>query len=266
MSARAPRVARPRREVLVLERPEDLYEAAARELVRAVRSAVARRGAWHLALAGGATPRGLYARLAQEPFRDAVDWRRAHVFFGDERCVPPDHPDSNHAMALETLLSWVPLSRGAIHRIRGEAAPQRAAALYEREIRRIMEGATPRLDVVLLGMGADGHTASLFPGSPALEERARLAVAAESPKPPRARVTLTLRALNAARFVLFLVAGPEKADAAARVLEESPATPTRSLLPAARVRPARGRVLWLLDRAAASRLQRALIMPRPPSP
>jgi 6-phosphogluconolactonase len=257
--------------VFVFESLVALEEAAAREVARAISVAVARRGAAHVALAGGATPRGLYARLAEEPWRSAIDWRRVRIFFGDERCVPPDHPDSNHAMAVETLLSRVRVPRGAVHRIRGELEPARAAALYERTLRRVLGGATPRFDLALLGMGADGHTASLFPGSPALDERARLAVAAVSPNPPRDRVTLTLRALNAAREVVFLVAGAKKAEAVARVMEESGigrsgaggrgarggrrgrAALAPGVLPASRVRPSRGRLLWLLDSAAASR-------------
>jgi 6-phosphogluconolactonase len=260
----------------VLDGAAEVEVAAAERIARSLRGAVARRGRAAVALAGGATPRGVYARLAEEPLRSRIPWSHIDLFWGDERCVPPDDVRSNYKMAFAALLSKVPLSRRAVHRIRGEVASPRAAALYERALRahvaadaraagRAAAGAaTPRLDLVLLGLGADGHTASLFARTPALREERRLVVATTAPAAPRARVTLSLRAINAARAVIFVVVGSEKARAVARALAEAadraprrarqgaggagtPAPP-----PAALVRPRGGRVLWVLDRAAAS--------------
>jgi 6-phosphogluconolactonase len=205
-----------------------------------------------VALAGGGTPRRTYELLAEPPHRAAVPWGLCQVFFGDERCVPPDHADSNHRMAREALLSRVPIPPAQVHRIRGEAEDADAeAARAEAELRAAL-GPAPRLDLAVLGMGPDGHVASLFPGSPALAEERRLALAVVAAKPPPRRITLTLPALCAAEAALFLVAGAEKAERVAEVL--SGRAPD---LPASRVRPA-GESIWLLDAAAASRL------PRPP--
>src|SRR3990170_208271 len=174
MSQRAP-------EVVVFPDPERLAEAAAERFARVAAEAVGRAGRFTVALAGGSTPRDLYARLAGEPYRSGVPWREIHVFWGDERCAPPDHPESNYRMAAETLLEHVPIPREQIHRMRGEDPDvERAAGDYEGQLRatfRLGAGQLPRLDLVLLGMGADGHTASLFPGSPALREVSRLVVA-----------------------------------------------------------------------------------------
>jgi 6-phosphogluconolactonase len=225
--------------------PAALARLAARGVARPAGDAVRVRGRFLWSLAGGATPRAAYALLA-EPGA-AVAWDRVEVFFGDERCVPPDHPDSNYRMAAEALLSRVPLAAGKVHRIRGEDDPAEAAAAYEAELRALARGEVPRLDLVLLGMGPDGHVASLFPGSQALGERRRLAVAVE--RPAGRGVTLTLPVLNAARAVAFLVAGVEKAERIREILtgEADP------LVPARLVRPT-GDLLWLLDEAAASRL------------
>jgi len=224
-----------------------IEHAAAEEIVRTVRNAIARRGVCAWALAGGSTPRGLYERLAEEPWRERLDWKRLHFFWTDERCVPPEHPQSNYRMAWEALLSRVPVAPRNIHRIRGERPPVEAAALYEKQLKRWGKGSPPRFDLVLLGMGADGHTASLFPGDEASSEKRRLVLSTLSPKPPHERVSLSLRAINAARKVLFLVAGEEKAAALERVINE----PSEFGLTAALVRPTKGTLLWLVDRAAA---------------
>lgn len=227
-----------------------IEHAAADEVVRTVRNAIARRGVCAWALAGGSTPRGLYQRLAEDPWRERLDWKRLHFFWTDERCVPPEHPQSNYRMAWEALLSRIPVSPGNIHRIQGERPPAEAAALYQRQLKRWGKGSLPRFDFVLLGMGADGHTASLLPGTEALSEKRRLVLPTLSPRPPRERVSLSLRAINAARKVLFLVAGEEKAVALEHVINE----PSANSLPASLVRPAKGTLLWLVDRAAAARL------------
>ena len=239
------------RRVLVFDDAAALAEAAAREVVHTTRNAVARRGVSTLVLAGGGTPRQLYEHLAEEPSRERIDWPRVQFLWGDERCVPPDHPESNYRMAEEALLSKIP-GGGGVHRILAELEPARAAALYEQEIRGVTGGEIPRFDLILLGMGPDGHTASLFPDTPNLLGERRLVVATTSPRPPRDRVTMTLRVINAARKVMFLVEGEGKASIFARVMaDDSGATATS--LPAALVRPRRGRLLWLVDRAAAGR-------------
>lgn len=225
-----------------------LARAAAEELAAAAARAVALRGAFTLALAGGSTPRRLYALLADRgaPYRDRIPWARTQVFFGDERPVPPDHPESNYRMAREALLDHVPVA--SVHRIHGEDPA--GAAAYEAELRSFFripaDGAPPRLDLVLLGLGPDGHTASLFPGTPALDERVRWVVSSFVARLGTRRTTLTLPVLNRAR-VLFLVSGAEKAGALARVLAPPAGEP---LLPAARVRPDGG-ALWVVDAAAA---------------
>lgn len=239
--------------------PAALAEGTAREVIRIVAESLERRGRCALALAGGSTPRELYETLSQEPFLERLDWSRLDLFWGDERCVPPDHPASNYAMAREALLSRVPIPEDRVHRIRGELDPLEAANLYERELRSFAGGALPRLDLlrldlVLLGLGADGHTASLFPETPDLLGEERLAVPTLAPQTPRNRISLTLPVFNAARTVMFLVQGAGKADVLLAVLEgESLEGPP---LPAALVRPRTGRLLWMLDRAAAAKLRR----------
>jgi 6-phosphogluconolactonase len=236
---------------------EALAQAAAGEIVRLASRAVAARGHFTLALSGGSTPRRLYSLLSdvKAPYRQRVPWERTHVFFGDERHVPPDHPDSNYRMAREALLAHVPAA--SVHRIRAEDPDAaRAAAAYEMELRRFFgiveaDAAPPQIDLVLLGLGPDGHTASLFPGSSALEERRRWAVALFVERLESRRITLTLPVINRARTVLFLVSGSDKADALARVLGP---TPEAELLPAGRVRPEAGALLWIVDRPASSRM------------
>jgi len=229
----------------VFASPAELAEAAARTVADELAAALERSGSAALALSGGSTPRTLYRLLALPEHRASIAWDRVDVFFGDERCVPPIDVDSNYRMAHETLLGPLQLDSERVHRIRGELGAEQAAAEYE-ELLRARLGPAPRLDLVLLGMGGDGHTASLFPGAPALDERRRLAVAARAPVEPRERVTLTFPALNAARRVLFLVAGVDKAPAVARVAAGDASAP------AARVRPAEGSCTWMLDRAAAA--------------
>jgi 6-phosphogluconolactonase len=206
--------------------------------------AIARHGRFRWALSGGTTPRKLYALLARPPLVRRIDWSRVEFFWGDERCVPPDHADSNYRTAREALLDLIQPDPAHVHRMRGEDPPEQAAAAYEAELRRAFElregSPPPSFDLILLGMGADGHTASLFPGSAVLQE-ARRWVASD-----RNRVTLTLPVLNAAAHVLFLVSGTDKAQRLAEVL----AGPD-SGLPAQRVRPTHGKLEWSVDAAAA---------------
>ena len=229
-----------------------LARAAAEHFATLAERSLGRRGCFAVALAGGSTPRSTYALLACDRFASRLDWSRIHAFWSDERCVPPDHPDSNHRMAREALLDRVPIPRTNVHRIEGELPPHRAAGAYQAELERVL-GPGGRFDLVLLGMGEDGHTASLFPGSAAIHEWARWVVAVYVEKLSMWRITLTPAAINAAAHVTFIVAGASKAERLRDVLMGS----YRPLvLPAQIVRPAGGRSLWLLDAAAASDLGR----------
>lgn len=214
------------------------------------------KGLFRVALAGGSTPALLYSLLAEPPFRDSVDWAKIHLFFGDERAVPPESPDSNYRMALETLLSKVPSPSENVHRLRGESADLDAEAhRYEAEIRALFpDESSPAFDLVLLGIGADGHCASLFPRKASLEERTRLVIPAEPGlKPFVPRLTFTYPLINNAKQILFLASGADKAETLARILEGE----SRPLdLPAQGVSPLKGRTTWLLDGAAAGSLRR----------
>lgn len=238
-------------EVHVVPDAPALAEAGALEFARAAKDAFEDRGIFHAVLAGGSTPRALYARLTRPPFRGSIRWDRVRFFFGDERCVPPDHERSNYRMAREALFDPLGIPAARVFRMKGEADPARAARDYEAAIRRRFAGHRARFDFVLLGLGEDGHTASLFPETAALAERRSLVAANEVPKLSEWRLTLTFRALNAARRVVFLVSGPEKATAAAKILKKQRGYRD---LPAAGVAPRRGTLLWLLDEAAASKL------------
>lgn len=240
-------------ELKIVGTPAAIAEEAARVILDAALDAVSARGRFRISLAGGGTPRTTYERLTQPPFRDRMPWDRMWVFFGDERAVGPEHADSNYRMANETLLSRVPIPPGHVFRIRGEAEdPEVAATEYARALAGAFEtrrGELPRFDVVLLGLGVDGHTASLFPGSPALKEvfRAVAAVHAGAAAIPQ-RLTLTLPVLTAAARVVFLISGAEKAKVVKAALVDGVA------IPATMVRPTDGRLLWILDRDAAALL------------
>jgi 6-phosphogluconolactonase len=237
--------------IRILPDPSALAEAAARHVVEQSQAAITARGRFSIALSGGSTPRDLHRRLSSPPLVDQVDWARTHVFFGDERCVPPDDERSNSRMAEETLLSSVPIPRAQIHRLRGELPPDIAAADYERELREFFGDEPPSLDLVLLGMGDNGHTASLFPGLTAVHEQQRWVVSEYVAEVGMVRLTLTPVVLNLAREVLFLVAGAAKATMLRRVLQ-GPYAPAE--LPAQVVRPRLGEVFWLVDGAAAAEL------------
>ncbi|HKA35606.1 MAG TPA: 6-phosphogluconolactonase [Thermoanaerobaculia bacterium] len=238
-------------EIAVLPDADSLALAAADEFARSAADAVSRRGLFHVALSGGSTPRALYRRLTKPPHRGAIPWDSVRFFFGDERCVPPGDDRSNYRMAREALFKPLRIAPRRVFRVRGEDDPARAAREYERLLRAHVPGRPPRLDLVLLGLGEDGHTASLFPGTPALTEGKRLAVENPGPRPGEPRITLTYRAIDSARRVIFLVSGSTKAKIAAAVLAKRGRRPD---LPAARVAPRRGTLLWLLDEEAGSRL------------
>ena len=233
----------------------ELTRAAAEEVAQRAEEAVRERGRFAWALSGGSTPRDLYRTLASPPYRDRLPWSAIHVFWGDERHVPPDHPDSNFRMAREAMLDAVPLPAANLHRIRAEEPDAAvAAAAYETELRaffHLAPGEWPRFDLVLLGLGKDAHTASLFPGGEAVHERERLVVAPWVPAQSTFRITLTPPVLNHARLAVFLVSGEDKAEPLRAVLA-GPRDPGR--WPAQIVE---GNRLWLVDRAAARLLATA---------
>ena len=237
--------------VLVEETPEQAT-ALAGELVKTIMcDAVSERGACHIALAGGTTPHLLYQQLATSCASGEVPWGQVQVFFGDERDVPHDHVESNYHMAQKTLLDHVPVEPSAVHPMPADSTdlPQ-AAADYEQSIRRIVPGEPPRFDLVLLGLGADGHTASLFPGTDAVAETSKLVTSNFVPVLGRHRMTFTFPLINAARCVILLVTGEDKADAVAALLGDDEAA--RKDLPAARLTLDANFIL-VLDAAAARR-------------
>ncbi|RMG55048.1 MAG: 6-phosphogluconolactonase [Acidobacteria bacterium] len=224
-----------------------LTRRAAEEIAHRMRRAIALKGRCAVALAGGHTPRPVYHRLAEE-HGHRLPWDRIHLFWGDERYVPPDDPQSNYGMVRQTLLDRISLPEENVHPMPTHISPpEEAARAYEQTLRSFFGDAGPTFDLVLLGVGADGHTASLFPGSPALRERARWVVVTEAPVEPRRRLSLTLPAINAADQVMFLVSGEEKRPVMRALLDEPQRA--RTLYPAAMVRP-RGSVAWFVDRAA----------------
>ena len=233
--------------VEIFDTPDALAEAAARAFAERSKAAIAERGRFAVALAGGSTPEATFRILARD-HADAVDWPDVHVFFGDERTVPPDHEDSNYRMAREALLDHVPV--GSAHPMRGELPPEEAAAAYEEELRGFFGEEPPVFDLIMLGIGGDGHTASLFPETSALEVTERLVVANPVLKLDTTRITLTAPVLNAARDVFFLVAGEGKAEALEEILEGNP---DPRAYPASLVQPPGGPT-WMVDKEAASLL------------
>jgi 6-phosphogluconolactonase len=230
---------------------ESLSRAAAALLVRQVNRAVAARGRFSVALAGGATPRRTYELLAAPPHQDQVPWDRVHVFWGDERCVPLNDPRSNARLAKAAWLDRVPIPAAQIHPINCASDPAAAARQYEAQLREFFAGQPPILDLVLLGLGKDGHTASLFPGTPALAESERWVAAVPVADQDLPRITLTAPLINQAAMVAFLVAEEGKAGVLREVLH-GPRDPER--LPAQLIQPHDGELLWLVDLAAAGSL------------
>lgn len=247
-------------EVEVLATASLVDEGAARRFVAIAHDAIRARGEFVVALSGGSTPRSMYARLAAQPGASHVDWSRVHVLWGDERCVPPNDATSNYRLAREALLDHVPIPGPNVHRIRGEDDPPAAAAAYERVIRAVLQTPTgpprgpcgPRIDLVLLGLGADGHTASLFPGAAAVHDSPSWVTAAYVQPMAAWRVTLTPVIINAAAVVTFVVTGSAKAAIVRDVLE-GPRRPHE--VPAQLVAPTAGRLLWFVDASAAAALR-----------
>jgi 6-phosphogluconolactonase len=242
------------RDIVLCQDITELSRQSAERFRQLARQAVEASGRITVALSGGSTPKHLYSLLASPDYKNQISWKNVQLFWGDERCVPPDHPESNFRMVQEALLSKVKIPAANIHRMPGERQAQEAAAEYEKDLQRFFgleSGALPRFDLILLGIGEDGHTASLFPGSDALNETKHLVVAPFVAKLSSYRLTLTLPVLNHAAEVWFLVTGASKADAVERILSGS------SDLPAAKVQPVDGRLTWFVTRDAAPGLQTA---------
>ncbi len=245
--------------IVIYPDPEALAHGAAEHFSACAAEAIARQGRFSVALSGGSTPRALYEKLGTLPYRDQITWAKVHIFFGDERCVPPDDSQSNYRMAEQTLLAKVPLPAANIHRMHGEDNPSGAAAAYERELREFFgsdaeedESSVARFDLILLGLGEDGHTASLFPETPPVGETRHWVLANFVAKLKMWRLTLTPVVINNAREVLFLVEGESKAARLEEVLHGG-YRPTE--LPAQIVHPEEGETRWFVDRAAASQLK-----------
>ena len=244
------------REVRILANANAIAETAAAEFVEAARRAVQKKNSFTVALSGGSTPKALYELLVNNPLlQSMIPWKQTQFFFGDERHVPPNHADSNFRMATESMLSKAPVNAKQIHRIKGElASAEEAAAQYEKELRtsfKLELGQQPHFDLILLGMGPEGHTASLFPGTKALREQERLVIHNWVGKLFSDRITLTPPVLNNADRVIFMVHGAEKAPALKAVLE---GPYEADQLPAQLIQPSGGSVLWLVDQTSAGML------------
>jgi 6-phosphogluconolactonase len=242
-------------ELKVYENSNDLSQAAARIFAVVAAESVARRGRFVVALSGGGTPKGLYRLLSGPPYRTSIPWRHTHIFWGDERLVPPDDPGSNYGQVAGILLDRISIPATNAHRLKGESNPDEAVSCYKEELRLVASGdrAWPRFDLALMGLGGDGHTASLFPGPVSAVEQTEpvVAVTADYNGRPANRISLTPLVFNDARQVLFLVAGASKAEVLAAVVN-GPYRP--ELWPAQRIQPHTGKVTWLIDEAAARKL------------
>ncbi len=237
--------------ISIFSNTELLFSAARDEILRVLADALAKRGTCHVALAGGSTPKSVYAlirRSVEDHTAPLINWSAVHFYFGDERCVPPNHVDSNYKMAMESLFAGGAIPQANIHRVQAELSPAQAAEQYEKELRAQFGKSLPAFDLILLGMGPDGHAASLFPGTQALTEKQRWVTDNWVPKFDASRITFTLPVLNNAREVLFLAAGAEKQPAIAQVFSSEPS------VPAGWVHPLHGELLWMLTEDAAAPL------------
>lgn len=238
---------------------DELFQAAARKFAERAGRAIEKQGSFSVALAGGSTPKGLYSLLASQAAR-SIPWDKIRFFWGDERHVGPSDPESNYRMVYESLLSKVPVDPANVFRVRGEEPDAaEAARSYEQTITNVFHlkpGEFPRFDLILLGMGPDGHTASLFPGSQALSEQSRLVVANRVEKFKTHRITFTFPVLNHAASVLFLVAGKDKAAALSAVFDKAS---SGHQVPAKRVQPVNGELIWMIEREAAQALPEHLL-------
>jgi 6-phosphogluconolactonase len=228
-----------------------LVEFAAYRIANMIHATLQFNEHFCLALAGGSTPRPLYERLAQAPYATQIDWAKVHIFWGDERCVPPDHVDSNYRMAQDAWLSRVAIPDENIHRLHGESEPTQAATEYEQQLRDFFAHANELFDLTLLGMGDDGHTASLFPGTAAIHEKEQWVVAHHVEKLAAWRLTLTPAALNRSANIMFLSAGAGKADTLKQVLEGEYQP---DIYPSQIIAPASGETVWVIDKLAGALL------------
>jgi 6-phosphogluconolactonase len=235
--------------IITLDTAAEAASASAERFAELAEKGVRENGRFSVALSGGSTPRAAYRLLATEPYRSRIPWEAVHLFWGDERCVPPGHERSNFRMANEAFVSGVPIPPANVHRMRGELPPERGAAEYAAELAGYFGEGVPRFDLVHLGVGSDGHTCSLFPFDPFLLEREKTVVTALLRSLGEPRITLTLPVVNAAACVEMLAPGADKAEVVWKVLR-GPRDPAR--LPAQAVRP--GEMVWVLDRASAARL------------
>lgn len=237
-------------ERLTFDTPQEVAHATADLFVQCAADAIAKRGTFSVSLAGGNTPKAAYALLGQSPRKERIDWSRVHVYFGDERCVPPGDEQSNYRMARETFLAAAGVPEQNVFRIQGELAPEQAARAYAGVLRARL-GDPPVFDLVLLGMGPDGHTASLFPGTDPMTDDDQLVRAVYAPSVDMWRITLTPKVLNAGRTVAFGIEGSAKADAFAAVCNHA-ATPTT--YPSEIIAPTNGRLIYITDVAASAKL------------
>jgi 6-phosphogluconolactonase len=243
------------RQIIILDTAEELFVRAAEEIAHVAGEAICMHGEFNLCLTGGTTPARTYELLGTR-FELSVDWKEVHFYWGDERCVPPTDPESNYAMANRTILTPLEIKPANIHRIRGEDKPEAAAREYEAELRKglnLEDGALPRFDLMLLGLGDNCHMLSLFPGIPAIHEMHRMVVPVEVEDKIRHRVTMTAPVMNNSARIMFVVSGEKKAAAVKRVIE---GTDDPDRVPAHLVSPKDGVVIWMMDKAAASQLSK----------
>jgi 6-phosphogluconolactonase len=239
--------------IQVLPDLEAMSLQAVRLFIEISKSSPVQKEKFAVALSGGTTPRRFYRMIGSPPYREEIDWDRVHLFWVDERCVPKEHEASNFKLVFDALLSAVPIPGENIHPMRTGEGPEHGAREYEEDLRAFFgRSRPPMFDLILLGMGDDGHTASLFPGSDSLHERSRLVVPVYLGEPRKDRITLTLSVLNQARHILFLVAGHSKAEMVRAILEKEG---DRERFPAGRVHPVNGQVTWLIDEEAASKME-----------
>jgi 6-phosphogluconolactonase len=237
-----------KRDLVICKDTADLSHRTADRLLELAQKSIAASGRFAVALSGGSTPRHLYSRLASPEYGQRLSWQYVHLFWGDERCVPPEHPDSNFRMVKEALLSKIDIPPDNIHRMAGEKEPETAAQEYEKHLQQffaLQNGALPRFDLILLGVGEEGHTASLFPGTTAITETKRLVVAPFVDKLKSHRLTLTLPVLNHGSEVWFLVTGGDKAGIIRDIFR------TSADFPAAEVQPENGKLIWFVTQDAA---------------
>jgi 6-phosphogluconolactonase len=241
-------------EIVVENNPNDMAHKAARIFAGAAVDCASVQGRFTVVVSGGSTPRRMHHLLAEEPYISEIPWEKTHVFWVDERCVPENHPSSNFGAAKGDFVNKVPIPRSQVYAMPTALSPEQGAAEYQRRLSDFFElakGEFPRFDLIFLGMGSDGHTASLFPDQSALEEKKRFVLSVKGGNPDVYRLTMTLPVINNARYVVFLISGAKKAEALKAVLENN-----QVRVPAKRVRPVSGKQLWLIDREAASMLSK----------